>query len=156
MMRMRSARLHSICSKTSSSSSRWRVGKLCSRGFCDKKVDEKLEFVKKWRPVVTRAAYIGVGCVTAYVVSKFAMKTTNWFLSIKPHTYIWYGFLSGFASASVCGGLMYLARRTVTIRPENVYRMSKTLVERNKTVNARLGHYTKPGKLKAYKIQEIS
>jgi len=47
---------------------------------------------------------------------------------------------------------MYVARRTVTIRPENVYRMSKSLVERNSKVNQRLGHYTKPGKLKAYKI----
>ena len=47
---------------------------------------------------------------------------------------------------------MYLARRTVTIRPENVYRMSRKMVERNNAVNVKLGHYTKPGKLKAYKI----
>ena len=123
------------------------------RRFCTKsKNDEKIEIVKKWRPVITRGAYIGIGCITAYVVSKGAMNTTNWFLSIKPHTYIWYGFLSGFVSASICGVLMYVARRTVTIRPENVYRMSKSLVEKNDKVNQRLGHYMEPGKLKAYKI----
>ena len=78
--------------------------------------------------------------------------TTNAFLSIPPHSFIYYGFVSGFLSAGLCGSLAYAARKAVTIRPENVFRLSKKLIEENAQIQRLLGHLTTPGKLKAYKI----
>jgi len=93
-----------------------------------------------------------LGLGSAFLISTVAMNSVNYFLAIPPHSFIWYGFWAGFVSASICGGLVYLARRTVTIRPENVFKMSRSLVANNKEVQARLGNWIIPGKLKAYKI----
>lgn len=107
---------------------------------------------EQWRRPLTRSLYVGGGIASAYVISRIMMKTTNWFLSIPPGNFIWYGFVSGFLSAGICGSLAYAARKAVTIRPENVYNMSKQLIDKNSDIQAKLGGLTTPGKLKAYKI----
>lgn len=107
---------------------------------------------RRYRPVIlkTGAAVLGIGGV--YFISSVVMGSANWFLSIPPHSFIWYGYIAGFFSAALCGGLIYATRRSVTIRPENVFRMSRKLVENNTEVQSQLGRYLTPGKLKAYKI----
>lgn len=82
-------------------------------------------------------------------MSKSFIWVTTTMMNISFSSALSMGFVTGFAAAGACGGMLLFANRLLTIRPEGVFKQAYKRIIKNPTVEAALGPVNSSGKLRA-------
>jgi hypothetical protein len=105
----------------------------------NEKKEEEPSMLKKLAPQVMNGVMIAGGVVTAYGISTMIWDLTALFINLTPAATGYYGFIGGFATSGIFGGLLYYTERWYTIRPNTVFWWSLNMVNENEAVNAATG-----------------
>jgi hypothetical protein len=109
-------------------------------------------FIKKLAPQAMNGLMITGGVITAYGISTIIWDLTGLFINLTPAATGYYGFIGGFATSGIFGGLMYYVERWYTIRPNTVFWWSLRMVNKHEAVRVAVGHDV-AGDLKATSLR---